>query len=252
MEAGAGSGTSGVRSSWRSRVAVPSPAVPLALLRRAGAGAQGHVGAALGALRAQWNRSLQLRVVGTTLIFSAVVIATLGFFLLQQIASGLVQNKERSAATLAADGVRIADNQLALQPSVPPSAPGAGGLMYQILQTLPQEKNAGVATGVAVMINAARGRDATVLGWFQGPYRLSDIPQHLIGQVQAVQEAGGSEATSEPTTLNLAGGGSVPGLAIGAPLRAFRGIVTGVPQYVGDEPVIGGGDGAARAEYKTE
>ena len=219
MEAGAGSGTSGVRSSWRSRVAVPSPAAPLALLRRAGTGAQGHVGSALGALRAQWNRSLQLRVVGTTLIFSAVVIATLGFFLLQQIASGLVQNKERSAATLAADGVRIADNQLALQPSVPPSAPGAGGLMYQILQTLPQEKNAGVATGVAVMINAARGRDATVLGWFQGPYRLSDIPQHLIGQVQAVQEAGGSEATSEPTTLNLASGGSVPGLAIGAPLH---------------------------------
>jgi len=219
MEAGAGSGTSGVRSSWRSRVAVPSPAAPLALLRRAGTGAQGHVGSALGALRAQWNRSLQLRVVGTTLIFSAVVIATLGFFLLQQIASGLVQNKERSAATLAADGVRIADNQLALQPSVPPSAPGAGGLMYQILQTLPQEKNAGVATGVAVMINAARGRDATVLGWFQGPYWLSDIPQHLIGQVQAVQEAGGSEATSEPTTLNLASGGSVPGLAIGAPLH---------------------------------
>src|SRR5690348_10538562 len=176
MEAGAGSGTGGVRSSWRSRVAVPSPDAPLALLRRAGAGAQGHVGSALGALRAQWNRSLQLRVVGTTLIFSAVVIATLGFFLLQQIASGLVQNKERSAATLAADGVRIADNQLALQPSVPPSAPGAGGLMYQ-------------------------------------------IPQTLIGQVQAVQGAGGSEATSEPTTLNLAGGGSVPGLAIGAPLH---------------------------------
>jgi len=218
MEAGAGSGTGGVRSSWRGRVVVPSPA-SLTLVRRAGAGAQSRASAALGALRAQWNRSLQLRVVGTTLIFSAVVIATLGFFLLQQIASGLVQNKERSAATLAADGVRIADNQLALQPSVPPSAPGAGGLMYQILQTLPQEKNAGVATGVAVMINAARGRDATVLGWFQGPYRLSDIPQHLIGQVQAVQEAGGSEATSEPTTLNLAGGGSVPGLAIGAPLH---------------------------------
>jgi two-component system, OmpR family, sensor histidine kinase MtrB len=218
MEAGAGSGTSGVRSSWRGRLAVPSPA-PLELLRRAGSGAQGRASAALGALRAQWNRSLQLRVVGTTLIFSAVVIATLGFFLLQQIASGLVQNKERSAATLAADGVRIADNQLALRPSVPPASRGAGGLMYQILQTLPQEKNADVATGVAVMINAARGRDATVLGWFQGPYRLSDIPQHLIGQVQAVQEDGGSEATSEPTTLNLAGGSSVPGLAIGAPLN---------------------------------
>ena len=218
MEAGAGSGTSGVRSSWRGRVVVPSPA-SLALVRRAGAGAQSRASAALGALRAQWNRSLQLRVVGTTLIFSAVVIATLGFFLLQQIASGLVQNKERSAALLAADGVKVAENQLALGLPVPPAAAGAGGLMYQILLTLPQERNAGAATGAAVMVNAARARKANVLGWFQGPYRLSDIPQHLIGQVQAVQQGNGTEATSEPTTLNPSDGGApVPGLAIGAPL----------------------------------
>ena len=216
MEAGAGSGTSGVRSSWRGRVAVPSPA-SLSLLRRAGAGAQNRASAALGALRAQWNRSLQLRVVGTTLIFSAVVIATLGFFLLQQIASGLVQNKERSAALLAADGVKVAENQLALGRAVPPASAGAGGLMYKILLTLPQERNAGAATGAAVMVNAARARNANVLGWFQGPYRLSDIPQHLIGQVQAVQQGNGTEATSEPTTLND-GGAPVPGLAIGAPL----------------------------------
>ncbi|HEX6855331.1 MAG TPA: MtrAB system histidine kinase MtrB [Streptosporangiaceae bacterium] len=199
-------------------MAVPSPA-SLTLLRRAGAGAQNRASAALGALRAQWNRSLQLRVVGTTLIFSAVVIATLGFFLLQQIASGLVQNKERSAALLAADGVKVAENQLALGRAVPPASAGAGGLMYQILLTLPQERNAGAATGAAVMVNAARARNANVLGWFQGPYRLSDIPGHLIKQVQALQQSGGTQATSEPTTLNPADGGApVPGLAIGAPL----------------------------------
>lgn len=217
MEAGAGSGSGGVRSSVRGRVAAPSPA-PLALLRRAGAGAVGRGTAALGALRAQWNRSLQLRVVGTTLIFSAVVIATLGFFLLQQIASGLVQNKERSAASLAADGVRVAQNQLALRPGVLPASPAAGVLMHQILLTLPQERNAGAETGVAMMINAARGRDAYLLGWYQSPYPPADIPQHLIGQVQAVQQNNGTEATSEPTTLNLPGGATVPGLAIGAPL----------------------------------
>jgi two-component system sensor histidine kinase MtrB len=218
MEAGAGSGTSGVRSSWRGRLVVPSPA-SLTLLRRAGASAQGRAGAALGALRTQWNRSLQLRVVGTTLIFSAVVIATLGFFLLQQIASGLVQNKERSAALLAADGVKVAENQLALGLPVLPASAGAGGLMYKLLLTLPQERNAGAATGAAVMVNAARARNANVLGWFQGPYRLSDIPQHLIGQVQAVQQGNGTAAASEPTTLNPADGGApVPGLAIGAPL----------------------------------
>jgi two-component system sensor histidine kinase MtrB len=219
MEAGAGSGTSGVRSSWRGRVVVPFPA-SLTLLRRAGAGAQSRASAALGALRAQWNRSLQLRVVGTTLIFSAVVIATLGFFLLQQIASGLVQNKERSAASLAADGVKVAEVQLGLRPGVQPASPEASDLMYQIMGTLPQEQNAGEETGVAVMVNAARARNAYVLGWSQGAYGLADIPQHLIKQVQALQQSNGSttQATSEPTTLNPAGGAPVPGLAIGAPL----------------------------------
>jgi two-component system sensor histidine kinase MtrB len=219
MEAGAGSGTGGVRSSWRGRVVVPSPA-SLTLLRRAGAGAQSRASAALGALRAQWNRSLQLRVVGTTLIFSAVVIATLGFFLLQQIASGLVQNKERSAASLAADGVKVAEVQLGLRPGVQPASPEASDLMYQIMGTLPQEQNAGEETGVAVMVNAARARNAYVLGWSQGAYGLADIPQHLIKQVQALQQSNGSttQATSEPTTLNPAGGAPVPGLAIGAPL----------------------------------
>ena len=219
MEAGAGSGTSGVRSTLRSRVTRPSPQPVLTLFRRAGTGALARGSATLGALRSQWNRSLQLRVVGTTLIFSAVVIATLGFFLLQQIASGLVQNKERSAASLAADGVRIAENQIALHPGVSPASAAAGGLMYQILGTLPQEQNAGAATGVAMMINTARGRDAYLLGLYQGPYPPSDIPQHLIRQVQALQQNNGTEATSEPTTLGPAdGSAAVPGLAIGAPL----------------------------------
>ena len=65
--------------------------------------------------------------------------------------------------------------------------------MYQILLTLPQERTAGAATGAAVLVNAARARNANVLGWFQGPYRLSDIPQHLIAQVQAVQQGNGTE-----------------------------------------------------------
>jgi two-component system sensor histidine kinase MtrB len=153
-------------------------------------------------------------VVGTTLIFSAVVIATLGCFLLQQIASGLVQNKERSAALLAADGVKVAENQLALRPPVPPAAARAGGLMYQILLTLPQERNAGAARR-AVMVNGGRARKANVLGWFQGPYRLRS--QHLIGHRPS--SGNGTAATSEPTTLNPADGGprARPGSAPAGP-----------------------------------
>jgi two-component system, OmpR family, sensor histidine kinase MtrB len=44
--------------------------------------------AVLGRLRRRWHRSLQLRVVATTMVISAIVVAVLGFFLVQQITSG--------------------------------------------------------------------------------------------------------------------------------------------------------------------
>ncbi|MEP7026297.1 MAG: hypothetical protein ABJB47_21340, partial [Actinomycetota bacterium] len=197
------------------------PAVQVLLRGTVGA-AQARCAAALGAVRAQWSRSLQLRVVGTTLFISAAVIATLGFFLLQQIAGGLVQEKEKSAATLAAEGVRTAESQLDTK-LVLPSDGGANGLMYDILLALPQERNAGAGTAAAVMINEARGQDANVLGWYLGPYRKSGIPAKLIAQVEKDQLAGNSQASSEPTTLVEAGTGgqTIPGLAIGAPLGRF-------------------------------
>jgi hypothetical protein len=40
-------------------------------------------------VRHRWHRSLQLRVVSTTLVISAAVIAVLGFFLTEQIGDGL-------------------------------------------------------------------------------------------------------------------------------------------------------------------
>src|ERR1700716_3305277 len=47
-------------------------------------------------IRHRWRRSLQLRVVGTTLVISATMIAVLGFFLTEQIADGLLHNAENS------------------------------------------------------------------------------------------------------------------------------------------------------------
>ena len=45
-------------------------------------------------LRSRWHRSLQLRVVSTTLVLSALVIAVLGFFLVQSIAAGLLNSAQ--------------------------------------------------------------------------------------------------------------------------------------------------------------
>jgi two-component system sensor histidine kinase MtrB len=208
----------------------PVPAGLAEFLRHAGAVLQRRGVAALVRLRTQWGRSLQLRVVGTTLIFSAAVIATLGFFLLQQIAGGLVQNKEKAAATLASEGARVASNQLAPK-NVQPASPDADGLMHHILLQLPQDRDAG-GTGAAVMVNTAPAlsRNADVLGWYQGPYLRSGIPAKLIAQVQKDQLASPGrdigQASSEPTTLIQPGldprhSVSIPGLAIGVPLGKY-------------------------------
>ncbi len=70
-------------------------------------------------VRHHWRRSLQLRVVGTTLVISATVIAVLGFFLTEQIADGLLLNAETSARAQALTGLSIAQSQPGL--TAPPS-----------------------------------------------------------------------------------------------------------------------------------
>jgi two-component system sensor histidine kinase MtrB len=221
-------GRSGISAAGPVPVGSADRSALLSLLRHAGATAQRRGVAALVRLRTQWGRSLQLRVVGTTLIFSAAVIATLGFFLLQQIAGGLVQNKEKAAATLASEGARIASNQLDQNFALPDSI-NADGLIYNTLLKLPQDRDAG-GTGAAVMVNTELSPDADVLGWYQGPYLRSAIPSKLIAQVQKDQLANRSldigQASSEPTTLIQTGPDgrhsvATPGLAIGVPLGQY-------------------------------
>ena len=70
---------------------------PLAAAAAAGPGPRSWGGAAVRPLRDRWHRSLQLRVVGTTLVVSMLVVAVLGFFVMQQLASGLLDSTEKQA-----------------------------------------------------------------------------------------------------------------------------------------------------------
>ena len=203
-----------------SRRPLPGALRAAGTARRAALAARARCGAAWAALRLRWSRSLQLRVVGTTLIFSATVIAVLGFFLVQQIAAGLLQNKERSAATLATSGLPLATSTTGFH-TTRPAASGASDLMFKILTQLPQETNSG-ATGAAVMINASRAPGAVVHGWYEGPYRLSAIPADLISAITAEQRENGNQPSFEATTLFVADGRAgpahaIPGLAVGVP-----------------------------------
>jgi two-component system sensor histidine kinase MtrB len=60
----------------------------------------------------RWRRSIQVRVVTTTLVVSAVVVAVLGVFLMQQITTALLVAKNKAASQQLTDGVTYADSQL--------------------------------------------------------------------------------------------------------------------------------------------
>ncbi|GAC1442028.1 MAG: two-component system sensor histidine kinase MtrB [Mycobacteriales bacterium] len=62
--------------------------------------------------RRQWRRSLQIRVVATTLLVSGVVVLLLASLLIDQVGRGLVQAKTRSALTEAQLGAAQAQSQL--------------------------------------------------------------------------------------------------------------------------------------------
>src|SRR5260370_22250819 len=71
----------------------------------------------------RWRRSLQLRVVATTLLLSAAVVAVLGFFLLQQISAGLLRNKELTAQAELSGGLATARHQGRIDTAPSPSDP---------------------------------------------------------------------------------------------------------------------------------
>ncbi len=100
-------------------------------------------------LQWKWRSSLQLRVVSTTLVVSAVVISMLGFFLMQQVAANLLHNAEASAYTQASDGLVFAQSEPGVlqQPG-----PGSANLIYSIVRSLQSSGQTSADYGVAVTV----------------------------------------------------------------------------------------------------
>ncbi|HEY7485386.1 MAG TPA: MtrAB system histidine kinase MtrB [Streptosporangiaceae bacterium] len=61
---------------------------------------------------ARWRRSIQLRVVASTLAISVIVVAVLGVFLMQQITTALLDAKEKAAALQVEEGLSVAQRDL--------------------------------------------------------------------------------------------------------------------------------------------
>ncbi|MDQ4086282.1 MAG: MtrAB system histidine kinase MtrB [Actinomycetota bacterium] len=91
------------------------------------------VGAPWRALRAAWRRSLQARVVIGTLLLSALVVALVGWMLLGQVTSGLIESKRQAALSEAASGFDTAQDQL---DAADPNDFDPGALLRDLFDTL--------------------------------------------------------------------------------------------------------------------
>ncbi len=172
---------------------------------------------------ARWRRSLQLRVVATTLVLSAVVVAVLGFFLLEQISAGLLRNEQLSAETEVSSGLAAAQSLPGVDS--PPSPSDPASFAFRVARQL--QGQSGVTNPYVVVVRTAPAllspEPAYLINVCGGSVRPAScrLPASLIGRVTLEQlNQNDNRLLSVPTRMR-GGRGSVPALAVGAPLGSY-------------------------------
>jgi two-component system, OmpR family, sensor histidine kinase MtrB len=174
-------------------------------------------------IRYRWHRSLQLRVVGTTLVISAAVIAVLGFFLTEQIAQGLVLNAENSARIQMLAGLNTARGQVDVN-TQPASGSSAESVMDAVSSALQPSNSGSIRYFVAIGPRASlQDRPGFGVRWDTNVEADASLPSTLLNNVQDEQEAAltGKPETNlyyAPTALTFKGGQTTPAIVVGAPL----------------------------------
>ena len=182
---------------------------------------------AVAQLRLRWHRSLQLRVVSTTLVLSGLVIAVLGFFLIQSVAAGLLSNAENSADALVRNGRTSAIGQSSVNVLAPDTDTGT---VVDVATTTARalQQPSGTTGSYLVFIQLTKISPAIVHWVGQSNVNITaSIPPTLIAKVKGEQKGEefvnkkGVAPAYEPTTLVYNSGNSVPALAVGVPLGGF-------------------------------
>ncbi len=164
-------------------------------------------------LARRWQRSLQLRVIGTTLVVSVVVVAVLGIFLVQQIASGLFNNARNAALSQTSDGLTFAQGD--------PYVQGPNGSNPSALITLVTELQSGSGQGnVYDVVVLQRGNSSGLAGVTGNQELAPSVPAALQSEV-AEEQLDGHESTFYTAATTLTGSGHQslgPALAVGVPI----------------------------------
>jgi two-component system, OmpR family, sensor histidine kinase MtrB len=181
-------------------------------------------------IKLRWHRSLQLRVVSTTLVLSVLVIAVLGFFLVQSVAAGLLNSAENSADAQVRDGLTSALGQSTINVLAQP-LPGDASVAKTTARALQQAS--GTSGNYYLVFIQLTNIPASTVAWVgQTDVDIgSTIPPTLITKVTGEQRSQRYDNQNidtappvyEPTTLvyNPDQGTSVPALAVGVPLGPY-------------------------------
>lgn len=153
-----------------------------------------------------WWGSLPVRVVGSTLVASALVITLGGILLLEQATAGVLSGKRQSAVAEAAVAIDTAQRQLR---AADLSTTSVNDLLTQLTFEV---ANRGAVSGQYQVIVQGPVSDIR-----SGGVLPASVPASLREQVAANGENGRLWVTS--TEVQYADGGSEPGLAIGASLE---------------------------------
>ena len=186
---------------------------------------------AVAQVRVRWHRSLQLRVVSTTLVLSVLVIAVLGFFLVQSVAAGLLSNEETTALSLVKNGRTSAIGQSTVNVLDPRQANDAEAPVSVARTTARALQQASGSTGSYLIFIQLTNLNPATVHWV-GNTDVDipvTIPATLISRVNGDQRnelfdnQNTVPITYEPTTLvyNSGPGVSVPALAVGVPLSTY-------------------------------
>lgn len=155
-----------------------------------------------------WRRSLSVRVGVTTAVLTGVVVVVVGIVLVGQITDGVVSAKRRAAIQQADAGLSLAQTQL---------------------QAVTPGDVAGITNAFATISAALAASTASTAGLFQLSVRTDDAAvQSALGRPVELPAAlrdtvrDGLQVT-QFTTVQLADGGTVPGLVVGEPLSTRAG-----------------------------
>jgi two-component system, OmpR family, sensor histidine kinase MtrB len=185
---------------------------------------------ALTLARSRWRRSLQIRVVSTTLVLSGLVIAVLGFFLVQAIASGLLNSLEKSATLQVSAGRSSALGLTGVNVLAAPDDSSSGNAVFvaqTIIRALQQPE--GTSGDYLVFVHLTNDM-ATSVPWVAPTSALpsATIPSDLITRVRAEQlpekyeNPNNAVPAYQPTTLvDDNGRPTGPALAVGVPLGPY-------------------------------